>query len=271
MPSVAHRLLAAGLLLGAPRPALAQVAPSPAPAPAPAPAPSPAPDSDAKARARAFVDAGLQAHERGDYDAALALYQQAYDLLPHPALFFNMGQAHRLAGRPADALAMYRRYLAEVPTGPLADQTRVWIAALESAAEPTPGPPPAPSPSPSPSPIAAPPRPPPTRRSPGWTYAALGAATSGVATAAVAGWFGLRAQRLSDELSQPGPFDQVKYDAGQRAEDTMFVLYGIGGALVVGGAALFLLAPEQPVDEGRLSLTPVLAADRAGLTLSGHF
>jgi tetratricopeptide (TPR) repeat protein len=268
MPSAAHRLLAAGLLLGAPRLALAQVAPSPAPVP------TPAPDSDAKARARAFVDAGLQAHERGDYDAALALYQQAYDLLPHPALFFNMGQAHRLAGRLAEALAMYRRYLAEVPTGSLADQTRVWIAALETAAEPTPGPPPAPppSPAPSPSPSLTAPGPPAPRRSPGWTYAALGAAAGGVATAAVGAWFGLRAQRISDELSQPGvPYDPGKYDAGQRAEDTMFVLYGIGGALVVGGAALFLLAPEQPVDESRLSLTPVLAADRAGLTLSVQF
>jgi tetratricopeptide (TPR) repeat protein len=261
MSSASHRLLAAALLLVVPQPALAQ----------PSPAPAPAPDSDAKVRARAYVDAGLQAHERGDYDAALALYQQAYDLLPHPALFFNMGQAHRLAGRPAEALAMYRRYLVEVPTGPLADQTRVWIAALEGAADFAPGPSRAPAPTPTPSPMASP-APAPTRRSPTWTYAALGAAASGVATVAAAGYFGLRAQRISDQLSEPGaPYDPDEIARGERAERTMFVLYGIGGALIVGGAAAFLFAPEQSLAEGELSVTPVLAADGAGLALSGHF
>src|SRR5262245_32024284 len=123
-------------LVAAAAPVAAQPGP-PSPA-ASATSDAPTGDKDKKQQARAYVDAGLRAHDQGDYDAAIALYQRAYDLVPHPALFFNMGQSHRLAGRRREALEMYRRYLAEVPTGALADQTRIWIAALESepAAEP---------------------------------------------------------------------------------------------------------------------------------------
>jgi tetratricopeptide (TPR) repeat protein len=265
MSSAPHRFLAAALVVVLPSaaPALAQPAPS-----------SPPSGEDAKARARAFVDAGLQAHERGDYDAAIAHYQQAYDLLPHPALFFNMGQAHRLAGRTAQALAMYQRYLAEVPTGALADQTRVWIAALEAAAEPEPGPPrPAPDAPPAPAPSAAvAPGEPRTRRNRLWTYAGIGTVGAGVVTAGVGGLYGLRALRLSDELSVTGaPYDRDKIERGERADDIMRTLYGIGGALVVGGAALILLAPDEMVVERGVSFAPMFAADHAGLTLSGTF
>jgi tetratricopeptide (TPR) repeat protein len=89
--------------------------------------PSPATVANAKQR----VEEGRAAQERGAYDEAIELYQKAYALVPHPALFFNMAQAHRLAGRFAQALALYERYLGEAPTGPQAPTAREWVADLK--------------------------------------------------------------------------------------------------------------------------------------------
>src|SRR5215213_8836484 len=119
-PESRRRLVAAALALimaALHGPFAAPASAAPADAASPAPAVSPA----KRKAAKAYVDAGLAAQEQRDFDGAVQLYQKAYDLVPHPALLFNMGQAHRLAGRRDDALDMYRRYLAEVPTGDLAD------------------------------------------------------------------------------------------------------------------------------------------------------
>ena len=52
-----------------------------------------APSADKKKLAKQYVDAGLAAQAAGDYDQAVALYQKAYDQVPHPLMFFNIGQA----------------------------------------------------------------------------------------------------------------------------------------------------------------------------------
>jgi hypothetical protein len=269
-----------------------------------------APDEAARrSQAKAYVDAGLAAHDRGDYDAAIALYQKAYELVPHPALFFNMGQAHRLAGRSAAAIGMYRRYLAEVSTGQLADQARVWVATLEAqppapdsagpdAGHPASGParptappgPAAPGGSPSGTPdttaaaatpsagsagSAASSLPPPPHPDEGHTLRLSGyaAGAAGIVALGVGGLYGLRARRLSDELSTPGaPYDTGKFEDGQSAERMMIVFYGVGGALLAGGAILYVLgdrADRRSLGEGGLSAQ--VAPGSVSVSWSGSF
>ena len=84
----------------------------------------------ASERASQYVDAGITAQRRGDYDAAIELYKQAYQLIPHPVLIFDMAQAHRLAGHVDQALALYRKYLALDPDGSEAQVARQLIAEL---------------------------------------------------------------------------------------------------------------------------------------------
>src|SRR5687767_275963 len=67
--------------------------------------------------AKQYVDAGLAAQNDKDYDTAISLYLKAYQLIPHPTLLFNLGQAHRLAGKLADAKTYYEKYLAADPKG----------------------------------------------------------------------------------------------------------------------------------------------------------
>lgn len=142
----------------------------------------PADTADRKKReaAKRYVDAGLAAQDQGDHGTAIALYEKAYALLPHPTLLFNIGQAHRLAGRPDDAVPFYQRYLVLEPNGSESAAARAALAAILAAAsaggasrtisgpparpgEPAkPAEPPKPSEPPRPTEPGAPPAPPPS-------------------------------------------------------------------------------------------------------------
>jgi hypothetical protein len=62
---------------------------------------------------------GQTAYDRADYAAAIAKWQESYQLSGESGLLFNLAQARRLAGNCAEALATYRRFLA---ADPAADQ-----------------------------------------------------------------------------------------------------------------------------------------------------
>lgn len=93
---------------------------------------SAAPAADKKQVAKRYTDAGVAAKEAGDYDTAIAMYQKAYQLVPHPKLIFDIAQALRLAGRLDEALREYRRYVAAEPSGREADTAREFITEIEA-------------------------------------------------------------------------------------------------------------------------------------------
>lgn len=82
--------------------------------------------------ARQYVDDGLAAQSRGDYDAAVALYTKAYEIIPHPVLLFDIAQAHRLAGHFEQAEVFYQRFLATGPSGPEAQLARDLLAEMQT-------------------------------------------------------------------------------------------------------------------------------------------
>lgn len=86
---------------------------------------------DLKAQAKELVAKGLQSQVAGKYDDAIGFYKAAYDLLPHPELLFNLGQAHRLKGDRVVALDFYRKYVALQPDGRAAREAREWTAQIE--------------------------------------------------------------------------------------------------------------------------------------------
>jgi tetratricopeptide (TPR) repeat protein len=53
----------------------------------------------------------------GHYDEAASLYEQAYKRVSDPVLLYDIGQCHRLAHEPAEALTAYRSYLRTAPEG----------------------------------------------------------------------------------------------------------------------------------------------------------
>jgi hypothetical protein len=68
---------------------------------------------DPKAVARAKLVEGAQLLGRGEYEEALARFQEAYASVPSPKIFYNYGLAYRGLGRNAEAIAAFDRFLAE--------------------------------------------------------------------------------------------------------------------------------------------------------------
>ena len=68
--------------------------------------------------ARAKLVEGVAALKRGDHQAALTRFEEAYALVPSPKIHYDFGLAYVGLGRTADALAAFERFLAEAPDAP---------------------------------------------------------------------------------------------------------------------------------------------------------
>src|SRR5215468_7901426 len=65
--------------------------------------------------ARDLSDQGLRQYQRGELDAAIESFMQAFALSNNPGLLFNVAQAFRLQRDCGRAKDYYRRYLDAVP------------------------------------------------------------------------------------------------------------------------------------------------------------
>ena len=250
--------------------------------------------ADRKAKAAALVDAASAAQAASDYATAIAKLREAYDLIPHPALLYNLGQAYRLSEQPWDAIEQYQRYLAVEPKGPFAASARQHLAKLKKATAgkprpvavtPVEPPPVEPPPVTAPPPVVEPPPPAPTLTAPsapapiahrggGWRRpTALALTVGGLAGVGAGVYFGLHARALSDELSShDGPWTNAllaKQDEGRRAETLAIVGWAAGGALVVGGAILFAVDRRARSGPAEVALVPSLSPSTVGLTVRG--
>jgi tetratricopeptide (TPR) repeat protein len=290
-PTVFRALMASSLVLAVP---LTQAVREPAARAQPA---KPAPGAKKKL-AKQYVDSGLAAQDAGDYDTALSLYGKAYELVPHPALLFNMAQVHRLAGRLEAAVDLYGQYLASEPSGPMAKTSRELLTALEAqlaadaqkareaeqaaqrkaeearkaeaapnAAASAPAAPAASRPSP---PTDATPSSVDDGGSRGRTLRIAGLVAGGVGLVGLGAGvaFNLRASSLSDDLSRPGnPYDPGKKSDGESAERMMYLSFAAGGALLIGGAAMYFLGHRARNE--RVALAPSFSLDSVGLVVIG--
>ena len=91
--------------------------------------------ADPKADAKLEVEAGLAAQTAGKYDEAIAHYKRAYDMVPHPEILFDLGQAHRLNGELEAAYDAYMLYLSSDPNGRLSKEAAHWAGELEKQIE----------------------------------------------------------------------------------------------------------------------------------------
>ena len=68
--------------------------------------------------AREHYAKGKRLYDLGRFADAAREYEAAYQAKDDPALLFNLGQAHRLAGNYPQALLAYKAYLRNVPNAP---------------------------------------------------------------------------------------------------------------------------------------------------------
>jgi len=80
--------------------------------------------------ARIQFERGVGLYEAHDYDGALAAFQEAYRLAPHPTVRVNMANCYEHLDRPIEAIHHFERFLAESPNAPR-QQRREVEGALE--------------------------------------------------------------------------------------------------------------------------------------------
>jgi tetratricopeptide (TPR) repeat protein len=81
--------------------------------------------------AKELWERGMVLYDLRKFDEAIRQFEQAYEKSPQPAFLYNIAQAHRQAGRPAEAIAFYKNYLRRLPKAPNREEVEAWIASLE--------------------------------------------------------------------------------------------------------------------------------------------
>ena len=72
----------------------------------------PATSAQAKSRAQVLLTEGSALYEKGEFAEALEKFKEAYATFDSPKLLFNIGQANRDLGRPAEAVDAFEHFLA---------------------------------------------------------------------------------------------------------------------------------------------------------------
>ena len=78
--------------------------------------------------ARIQFERGVGLYETHDYQGALASFQEAYRLAPHPSVRVNMANCYEHLNRPIEALHHFERFLAESDNTPRAQRREVQAA-----------------------------------------------------------------------------------------------------------------------------------------------
>jgi hypothetical protein len=82
-----------------------------------APTPSPSnqgggDDQEARARAKTLFEGGVAAYEAGRYEEALASFQEAFRVRPHPLVRVNIANCYDKLGKPLEALFHFEQFTA---------------------------------------------------------------------------------------------------------------------------------------------------------------
>lgn len=106
-------------------------------APAPPAAAQGKPSAASRKRAREHYEQAKAFQEAGRYAEAIAEYEAAHAAVPDPAFLYNVARCLHLAGERERAIDRYEAYLAERPSGEIADEAKSFAAELraEIAAE----------------------------------------------------------------------------------------------------------------------------------------
>jgi tetratricopeptide (TPR) repeat protein len=238
---------------------------------------------DNRSIAREHYYKGTRAFDLGAYDEAIAEYTAAYKAKEDPALLYNLGQAHRLAGHASEALRFYKTYLARMPDPANVAEVQTKIAELQKVIQQERKTqtemPPDQAISPLPTPVEKSLAEAPVDRSAGRTKKIAGSSVGAVGLACLATGiaFGALAQSLSDQLtsldSSMGTFDSGKDQAAKTDQIVEGVFLGIGAAAVVVGATMLALGYTEARRARRSQawLEPALSPRGGGLRMQVAF
>lgn len=100
-------------------------------APKPAPAPANAAEQGDVKKAKELFQSGQKLYKQARYAEAIAKFEEAYLVRPHPVIYFNIGKCQEQLGETAKALRAYRDYLRLAPDAKDKETVSDAIANLE--------------------------------------------------------------------------------------------------------------------------------------------
>jgi tetratricopeptide (TPR) repeat protein len=244
--------------------------------------------------AKLHYSKGTKAYEIGAYDEAIKEYGEAYRLVDDPALLYDLGQVHRLAGHTIEALRAYRMFLLKMPTAPNRSEVEDRIAELQKqhAAAQHPQPPLGSEPS-----TNAPPHTPPASArpapsvvprtgpfSPSHSAAITPAQKKLIAGGVVAGLGGLAivggivsgvlatnaGHSITNAAQMGQTFDYATYHSGQVEQAAEIALLTVGGAAAIAGATAIVIGKRES-KRVHAWLQPLIGRGATGLALGGAF
>jgi len=92
--------------------------------------------ADVRTDARREFRAGMALVASGQYDEGIAHLEQAYEILPHPNVLYNIALAHMYAGRADAALYYFERYKETAPVGDAQEVDALMATLRQSSAPP---------------------------------------------------------------------------------------------------------------------------------------
>ncbi|HRC56670.1 MAG TPA: tetratricopeptide repeat protein [Kofleriaceae bacterium] len=253
-----------------------------------------------RSRARELTERAISEARKGEYAAAIALYQRAYDLSQEAVLLSNIGSAYQSLGDLDQSLTFFCRYLATDPDGKVAGFAREQATALgRELRRPSPCGKPRPKDATAGHPaLAASARPSPATADvsddgPDLSVSATPPARAasslprtlrvtgylvgagGLGALAAAGYYGWVGKRASDAITgnrDGWTADELEQEEiGEQANARMKGLLIAGGVATVSGVALVLWGRSRRGDERGLALSPALTATSQALVVSGTF
>ena len=264
------------------------------------PAPT-APTAQQKAEIERLAKQAIAKGQKGDHEGAIKDYLDAYAIAPATTtvLLSNIGHEFKLIKKPYEALKYYCLYLEKEPTGAaanyvLAEASGIWRELGNKEGEvcvKKPEPPVEKKPDPpvdtgltGTQPIKPPP---PAKSGGGMKIAGLGIAGAGVVVLGAGFIFGTKAQAKSDLITQGPPLDaqgnqldwgehlaegwdgieKIQSD-GETYEKLQIGLSVVGGAMVIGGTALYFLGRSKATDT---TVSASATKSSGGVVFSGRF
>lgn len=239
--------------------------------------------AERQSEAEALARRAFEAYSKGDYTSALTLYQQALQISPAAAIYFNIASIYdKKLPDPELAIEFYRKCLTAPDASPdIALKASARIQALNQEVAQrkagTTGQSATRQETPTTQPSGPPPEPGKAQRIAGVVVGALGVAVVGVGVG-----FGIDAKVKFDRAKPVCSGATCKTHAGvddmtaAGTSSTIATGFFIGGGVFVGAGILtYLLAPrkQEPTSTSvqGIRLEPVLGPSQAGLNLSGTF
>ncbi|MCX4246672.1 tetratricopeptide repeat protein [Paraliomyxa miuraensis] len=225
-----------------------------------------------------------------EYDAAVELFLQAYELQPEPNYLFNIGRIYEESGNLEKAVEYYERFVKE-PGVPLEarerglERLRVLRAIIEETAvknDPDPDEEPDLEPEPDPQPQTTPEAPPEKPKPSKLRIAGYVMLGTGVAVLGAAGGLAGVALGRSNTLEGQHTLEQRNdtIESGRTMALTADILFGVGGAVTTAGLVMVLVSLKRkpkagptdgPTDARRPQLTPWATRQAAGMTATLRF